>query len=67
MTVGKLFHRDEAATATLHTMRSHWSSRNKGVALSLRGLRIINLAAVLCIRCRREMLTADVPDKSALQ
>ena len=31
---------------------------NSGVALLLRGLRIINLAAVLCIRCRRAMLTA---------
>ena len=42
-------------------------TRNKSVALSLRGLRIINLAAALCIRCRRATLTADVPYKSALQ
>ena len=48
-------------------MGSQWSSHNKGVALSLRGQRIINLAAVLCIRYRRAMLTADVPYKSALQ
>ena len=48
-------------------MGCQWSSRNKGVALSLRELRIINLAAALCIRCRRAMVTADVSYKSALQ
>ena len=48
-------------------MGSLWSSRNKSVALLLRGLRMINLAAVFCIRCRRAMLTADVPYKRALQ